>query len=611
MLTSFEVVYQGVPKKMMEWLKGHRTGGAAVRDLLELTGSVCLANSFEDRYPEYPTFTVKLYASNLKQPTEDVLRWLAGGVKNNLATAVLDGLELLDGDKLRPHQSRYAKIVLEKLEGKPPGQVVNRKELITGKNDVERECQYQLEPEFLLIVLASLVQNGNITLSVAGKKLDAGNLGEVTKTPLEQLVAFKHVEKPKGLPLAELVALFELLGLAEGLIRNENTHDEAVKQLRAKANELTEKVVTVAQHVQTGMPCWGSELIPSEEREQQRQKLDDLKSFLEGLQAFNTPGKLKNFSKSVLEIQGHVPTLDLIKQIEDLNTLVQELTALTGYLGTAAAVLPPQDHWRTQMETIRSEWRAKLMDPKARSAADFRQKINRALQKVKDDYRTAYFNLHKKARLGVNEDSKKKELLKDSRLACLDKLAKGVSLLPHSTLTDLQTRLAKLQPCFTLVKDDLDSSPICPHCNFRPQEENLGTSGIAALQQIDQQLDALLENWTKTLLENLDDPTAKKSVKLLPEEQREAIGAFFKTKRFPEKISNDLVQGMQTALSGLIAISVRPAELLDTLSDSGAPCTIDQLRTRFDDFLQNITRGKELAKVRLVIDRGEDTGGQS
>ena len=84
----------------------------------------------------------------------------------------------------------------------------------------------------MLIVLASLVQNGNITLSVAGKRLDAANLGEATKTPLDQLVAFKHVEKPKGLPLAELVALFELLGLAEGLIRNENTHDEAVKQLR-------------------------------------------------------------------------------------------------------------------------------------------------------------------------------------------------------------------------------------------------------------------------------------------------------------------------------------------------------------------------------------------
>jgi hypothetical protein len=146
MLTSFDVIHQGVPKKLIEWLKGYRTGGATVRDLLELTGSICLAASFEDRYPEYPTFTVKLSASNLKQPTEDVLRWLAGGVKNSLAIAILDGLELLDGDKLKPHQSRYAKVVLEKLEGKPPGQVVNRKELITVKNDVERECQSRSAP---------------------------------------------------------------------------------------------------------------------------------------------------------------------------------------------------------------------------------------------------------------------------------------------------------------------------------------------------------------------------------------------------------------------------------------------------------------------------------
>jgi len=607
MLTSFEVVHQGVPKKMVEWLKGHRTGNAAVSDLLELTGSVCLATSFNDRYPEYPTFTVNLHSSNLKQPTEDVLRWLAGGVKNNQATAVLDGLELLEGDKLKPHRSRYAKVVLEKLEEKSPGQVVNRKELITVKNDVERESRYQLEPEFLLIVLGALVQNGNITLSVAGKKLDAANIGDATRMTLDQLVSFKHIEKPKGLPLAELVALFEFLGLAEGLIRNEGTHDDAVKQLRSKANDLTEKVVTVAQHVQTGLPCWGSELIPSEDQEQFRLKLDELKTFLEGLQAFNTPGKLKNFTKSILEIQGHSTALDIIKQVEDLNALVQELTALTGYLGTAAAVLPPQDPWRKKMETMRSEWRAKLMDPTSRSAADFRQKINRALQKVKDDFKSDYFALHKKSRLGANGDSKKKELLKDDRLECLKKLAQGVSLLPHSTLTDLQTRLAKVQTCFTLVKDDLESSPTCPHCNFRPQEENLEASGVAVLDQINEQLNGMLENWVKTLLENLDDPTAVKSVSLLPDGQKSAVNAFLKNKALPDTISNELVQGIQQALSGLVAISVRPAELLDALSDGGAPCTVGQIQSRFEDFVTNLTRGKEPAKVRLVIDRGDQS----
>ena len=261
------------------------------------------------------------------------------------------------------------------------------------------------------------------------------------------------------------------------------------------------------------------------------------------------------------------------------------------------------------METVRAEWRARLTDPAARNAADFRQKINRALMKAKDDYRTAYFNLHKKARLGVNEDGKKKELMKDPRLERLNKLV-GISLLPHTSLSELQMHLSRIQPCFTLVKDDLNASPICSHCNFRPQEENVGISGTAALQQVDQQLDELLENWTKALLENLGDPVSKQSIDLLLAEQKKAVNAFLKAKVLPEKISNDLVQGIQTSLGGLIPIVVRPPELLAALSDGDAPSTPDQLEARFKGFLEKVTRGKEQLRVRLIVKRTDNPGGQ-
>jgi hypothetical protein len=609
MLTSYEVGHQGVPKKMVEWLKGHRTGNATVRELIDWTGSAGLASCFEDRYPEYPSFTVKLTVSNLKQPTEDVIRWLSGGVKNQQSTAVLDGLELLDGDKLRPQNSRYAKAVLAKLEAKPPGQVVNRKELVVVKNDVEIECQYRLEPELLLIVLLSLVQNGNITLSLAGKKLDAANLNEATRIPLDQLLQFKHIERPKGLPLAEWIAVFELLGLPEGLIRNPDTHEDAVKQLQTRAKVLTEAVVTVTQQVQTGLPCWGGELIPTDERDQYRKTLDDLKGFLEGLQAFNTPGKLKNFARGLTEIQAQKANLDLVGQVEQLNQLVQELRPQTDYLTTAYAVLPTSDPWRAQMDTIRAEWRGKLLEPASRNAPDFRQKIARALQKAKDDYKLTYVTLHKKARLGIGEDDKKKELLKDARLEKLKRLADGISLLPHASLSELRNRLANLKPCFSLVKDDLDANPFCPHCSFRPQEEALGATGAAVLQDIDGQFDSLLDQWRKTLLDNLADPTAKKSIDLLPGKQKAAVEEFLRARDFPEKIDSDLVQGVQAALSGLTAIRVKLHDLLAELGGGNAPCTVEEFKSRIEAFVQKITRGKELVKVRLVIDKGESNGG--
>ena len=56
--------------------------------------------------------------------------------------------------------------------------------------------------------------------------------------------------------------------------------------------------------------------------------------------------------------------------------------------------------------------------------------------------------------------------------------------------------------------------------SFRPQEEGMGASGAVVLVQIDQQLDALMEKWTKTLLDNMDDPSARKSINLLPDRER-------------------------------------------------------------------------------------------
>lgn len=62
------------------------------------------------------------------------------------------------------------------------------------------------------------------------------------------------------------------------------------------------------------------------------------------------------------------------------------------------------------------------------------------------------------------------------------------------------------------------------------------------------------------------------------------------------------MQGIQQALSGLIAIPIKRADVLAALSESGAPCTIEQIQSRFEAFVQKITGGKEPAKVRLVME---------
>ena len=73
--------------------------------------------------PDYPVFNVLITKENRALAAQDGIRWLAGGVKSKQGTAVLDALELLDGEQLKPRNSRYAKQVLEVLAQKGNGQV--------------------------------------------------------------------------------------------------------------------------------------------------------------------------------------------------------------------------------------------------------------------------------------------------------------------------------------------------------------------------------------------------------------------------------------------------------------------------------------------------------
>jgi hypothetical protein len=119
----------GKSKPLMDWLKGQTAGqmaNMATRDLINLVGSVCLAQNFAEQAPDHPTFSVLITSSNISQAAQDALRWMRGGGKSQQAVAVLDALGLLEGDRLAPLKSKHALAILNKLKAKGHGQVVMR-----------------------------------------------------------------------------------------------------------------------------------------------------------------------------------------------------------------------------------------------------------------------------------------------------------------------------------------------------------------------------------------------------------------------------------------------------------------------------------------------------
>jgi hypothetical protein len=610
-MAAYEVTYQGKSKTLQEWTKGVSLRDKArlgpderinFRDVVNVIAGLALNNQFAEVAPEYPTFSALVTEANRKQLIGNALRALAGGNRTKDAVVILDGLEMLDGDRIDPTHSRYAKEVLARLKAKGHGQVLNRSELVSGEAEVEyfAPTKFRLEPDLMVAVLGGLVYSGDIVLAVTGDKVDSGKITLLAERPLEELKQFKHVEAPKEINVAVLRSLFEMLGLPPGLAQQATQgSDEPVKLLQEEVGKLTRRVLSAATDMSGRLSFWGQSLLREEEIRDWRTKLDALKAFSESLAPYNTVGKLKNLRIGSDDIAAQTKNLEILQAVEGMLELVAELGTTASYLSQAEMVLTADHDWVRLAQDERKKVLEKLAaDRTAQNAVEYRQ----ALAKLKKDYITAYVGLHSKARLGVTEENTKSALRKDPRLVAMRALA-GISLMPTSQLTSFEEKLDKLKSCASLVESELLASPWCPHCGFRPANEQgdlLPASNI--LKQLDDELDRLIGGWAQTLLDNLDDPIIQENFDLLMPAARSIVDGFISSKALPDPVTPDFVAAVQEALSGLEKINVSGADIRQALLQGGSPATPDDLRKRFETFLNERCKGKDTTKLRFVVE---------
>ncbi len=609
MTAAFEVTYQGRTKTLTEWVKGKSAREIAglstqrinFRDLVNTITGICLSSHFQDQAPEYPVFTVLITGANRVQAAQDALRAIAGQPRTRQATAVLDALELLDGERLLPKHSRYARQILEISQQKGHGQVVSRAELLqaTPGGEYLTPQTSRLEVEWVVVVLAALIHAGELTLTIPGKKFDANSLPQLAGTSVDELAQFKHVERPKDWNLPALTALFELLALAPGQAQLITQGDHApVQAMQSQVLQCVKRLVKAQQLLHAGLVFWGQRLFTDPE---QITQLEATKTFLESLQAYTSPGQLKNLRYEASEITAQQVGLHILGEIEALQNWIADFGPTADYLSTAEAVLPSDHAWVTRMRAARTEILQQIGDPSQRNTPVFRQKIQRQLTELKQLYQQTYLALHLRARLGVSEDQRKAQLVNDPRLHTLQRLATLV-LMPRQQLTDFQAQLAGLRSCLTLTEPELTAAPICPHCAFKPALETPSAPVGVLLERLDAELDRLLADWTQTLLVNLTDSTIQENLALLKPEPRQLVDAFLAARTLPANLTPAFIHALQEALSGLVKVVVALPALRAALLEGGSPATPAELQQRFEIYLEQLVRDQPPGKVRIVLE---------
>jgi hypothetical protein len=607
MMRAFEIVYRGSRKPLIEWIKGKQPSSAldSLRDAVHAAASIVLEDYFSSLAPKYPQFSILLTHENRLQAVREAIRGIIGTTMNKQSRAVLDGLGLMEGDTLVPSGSLYAREIIDILgAGEAGDKVINRSELISDVHGVPyfMPDTFRLEPELLAVVLVALVYTGDIILSIPDKSLDASNVQDVAGLDIEELAAFKHVKRPKEWNVSGIRSLLELLELPPGKAQGITQGDaHAVADVQSRLRERVDELLHIQRNLDEGFRFWTSPLFEDDERGGYKRQLADAKEFLDGLQQFDTSGKFKNFRYSRQEVQSHSEGMEVLKELKQVRELLQDFEGLVSYLSTAHAVLPEDSDLHEKMSHVKRDVMGLLKDEKARVKQQTREDMKRRLEEVKEEYKREYMRLHRRVRLAASGDKKKKNLLHDVRLKELDALS-TVDLLPHQGLTRFRDELASIKTCYNLTESDLDANPVCPHCGFKPLQEDCSIEVDHLLGQMDGRIDKLHDSWVQTLLSNLEDPTVQQNFELLKDDQKRMIQEFLSSKSLPDEVNGAFVETVQQLLSGLYKIPVDMEELKSALFTDGSPLQPEELEERFQHFVKTKLGTKEQRKVRFVLE---------
>jgi hypothetical protein len=327
---------------------------------------------------------------------------------------------------------------------------------------------------------------------------------------------------------------------------------------------------------------------------------------------------LKNFRYSLDEVKTHEKTIKVLDDLNLLQNFASEHNPTASWLTTATATvdqslisgdqssdlqLSGMSSWLVKKKQIKEEifnqinQELRSQDPEI---AKLSSEVGKKLKELKDEYINQYISLHSRARLGVNDDKRKAALIGDNRHQTLKKLA-GIDLMPKQQLTDYQKRLADLKSCFDLTRQDLDNYPICPHCHFHTVAD-IVISGSDMLQQLDDELDRIMEQWIDILINNLEDPITQINInELLQDEDKKQVQAFIDSRQLPDVVDSNFVQTLKTILAGLQKVVIRKDDLLKTVSELG-PATPDKIKSVLIGYVDELTKGKDPQKVRIVLE---------
>ena len=601
--TCFDVLYKKQKRQMIEVLKGRYSRDLTFKDTIDLAASLCFDEYFGQKYPDFPVMKTKITRRNMADCARAAFDHFAGR-KTQQSTAMLQSFGILDGDKIRPENSKYAAYYIDIVKKLQPQGVLNYSDIFEPRfMETYIDKKFKIEFIFTPIIFLSLVYGGYAVITTKdGKTITAANLDQIPKMSVMDLYEFKYISRPAQMSMAELKRLFELLDINPALLDNPNDREEGVKKLLAKAQELANNAVLADNKLNNGFELWGEPLANAAQVASLRSACAAVKNEFSNYQAkFNTPAKLNNFGLSmeqVEELGQNIARMLIIPQLLDFKTGCSDIVSYIANI----EFIDLGEVFKGEIEAAKADFRAirdGVIDGAAGDAAA--QKVDARLSKLKAKYIDIYFEEHKKKRLDITDAQRRGKIQEGRALASLRKL-RSIEILSAAKLTDIESDMSGLKVCYELTPEELKSSHICPHCRYHLNDKVKNVYG--QLDNIEIRIEDLMAEWTKTLLDTISDPIVASQKSFLSAEQQSAIDEFIDTGALPKRVDDFFVKAINALLKGFEPVVIDTDDFMAKLEQM-PPMDEASFKAKVNELIAAYTKGKDAGKLRIVVKRKE------
>ena len=569
--------------------------GSTKEQIFSSVASQVFDNWFVDERPNYPKFA-QLNSPVAKDNFDRLIKQALVKVAtpeqaNRDGEGILNGLGCWVPGMLDYSHSPYAKSLMKMLADKGEGKVLNRDEIIeyVDKSDnLWLTKDFKIEAELEFVVMATLAALGEIEITLnSGKTINSTNLNELKEIQKQDFYSFTHIKPPKGLNLAALKTMF--IGMLGRDLSNQLKDPSTYTHLVSGANEWARRTVTLLSKIQGGYIFKGIEIVNAEQALKYRQHFTAFSGFCDKLANYTSEAKIKNFAFAVEDLNRILPTKGevekLEKQLAELNKLNEDIT----YLQQCRQYITDYTFKEEVSKSINQL--AHVLDTNDEAELE---KYKKQLHQLKERYADWYLDLYLKLRISQKDHTQKIALL-DSEAKAICDLLRDADFLSSGQYLQWYNKINKLQPADIKVNKSLILT--APYQDFNPVDyEDAEEFNV---KQLKSELEELLEQWTVTLKETLDDPMVKRKINLLDEGTQKLL-ADFKTGKIDLAKENALRirKAIMDLHKGLEKVELSIENMKSTFNK---PLTPDEAIEAFKTYIDQIANGKERDKIRIIL----------